>query len=240
MGQPLPLPERVPAVGNRERQALAECGVIVEDSERERYVCYTLPEGWRMVDISTHPARPDWLIVDNEDNIRFKICGFWQGGYDDMLNWSFYEKPFTKLTEVVKAREPELSKTNDAALRKEHAGTIRKVQQQFNKKWKVDRQIQKLAEVGEPHIVSTPDEDRLGTDDEFDDLMDSYLHSIRFTAGCGARGQLWVDDAYKKLLDFVADHPVYKERMKSISRHRVSDDGHFGAATGIAVAMRGY
>lgn len=236
MGQAMPLPERVPAVSNKQRRALAECGVIVNKRKENPYVGYTLPEGWRMVDVTTHRARPDWIIIDNENNIRFKICGFWQGGYDDRLNWSFYEKPFFKFAEEEEAREPELSKTNEAALRKEHAGTIRKAQQ-LSKKRKVDRKIQKLAE---PHIVSTPDEDRLGTDDEFEGLMDSYLCSIRSTACCGARGKLLVDDAYKELLDFVADNPVYEERMKSIPRHRVSDDGHFVCATAIAVAARGY
>ena len=102
------------------------------------------------------------------------------------------------------------------------------------------RKIQKLVEVGEPRIVSTPDEDRLGTDDEFDKLMNSYFCTIRSAAGCGARGQLWVDDAYKELLDFVADNPVYEERMKTISRHRISHDGHFGAVTGVDMTMRGY
>lgn len=48
---------------------------------------------------------------------------------------------------------------------------------------------------------------------EFQSLMFQYNHSISFTAGCGDRGQHYIDNAWQRLQDFVKEHPEFEARI---------------------------
>lgn len=93
MGQPLPLPERIPRPDSKKQMAeLEEAGVILEDST-ERYVGYTMPKGWKMVDDSWREDLPQFYIVDDKNMARFSIHGSWKGTYDNALTLTTVDTP---------------------------------------------------------------------------------------------------------------------------------------------------
>lgn len=118
---PLPLPGRVPAPRKCVRRALADSGITVEKLKEKKknvdeklYVTYTLPEGWKMVDVSIEKSGlVEWVIVDNEDNIRFGIWGPWNNDkhqFKNCLNWIICKEPFSRLSEIINDEEEEKSK----------------------------------------------------------------------------------------------------------------------------------
>jgi hypothetical protein len=90
MGQPLPLPEKIPRPnlesenGRKLMNELKQVGITLEDST-EAYVRYTLPEGWKMVDDSWREDLPRFYILDQKDMMHFSIQGSWKGTYDNEL-----------------------------------------------------------------------------------------------------------------------------------------------------------
>lgn len=114
MGQPLPLPERIPLPNDeRTKIALAEAGVRLHAEDNARYVKYTLPEGWRLVDDSWRQDLPDYYLLDAENMKRFSIFGSWKGAYDNALRIRVIKEP-----KLFKGRnEPmQASETSDIAL----------------------------------------------------------------------------------------------------------------------------
>lgn len=94
MGQPLPLPERIPIPTKEQKEAFDRMGITIVPNEegdhdpwRRKYVCYTLPDGWRMI---KEPGRrsdfPEYVIVDSENMRRVVVQGVWKGTYDNELN----------------------------------------------------------------------------------------------------------------------------------------------------------
>lgn len=71
---------------------------------------------------------------------------------------------------------------------------------------------------------------------EFNLLKSSYYGTIRCTEGCGERGQLHVDDAYRILQEFVIRHPEFKKQLPR--KIVISDDGFDGVSSGIAAGAR--
>jgi len=69
---------------------------------------------------------------------------------------------------------------------------------------------------------------------QYESLMREYQASLDFTAGCGPRGQIYIDQAYRKLATFVDAHPNYRLPQK----HICQDDGTSGLATGVASMAR--
>ncbi len=70
-------------------------------------------------------------------------------------------------------------------------------------------------------------------DSKFSSLIFEYNHSIRFTAGCGSRGQYYINAAWEKLQNFVKEHPEFESEMPK-TKYRQRDDGTGGMATGLA------
>lgn len=93
MGQPMPLPERIPRPRtDKQAEQLAAMGLTwcAEECDAKTgrpvsYVQYTLPDGWRMVDRSRRSDLPDFAIVDSDEMIRITIAGSWKGTYDNEL-----------------------------------------------------------------------------------------------------------------------------------------------------------
>jgi hypothetical protein len=98
MGQPLPLPQRILNPYESQRLTMHQMGIdIILDepiakpdgsvtTPSNKYVRYTLPEGWRMVDATSGRADlPCFHIIDQECAIRVTIDGVWKGGYDNDL-----------------------------------------------------------------------------------------------------------------------------------------------------------
>jgi hypothetical protein len=113
MGQPLPLPERIPVPNSKTSQALTDCGVVVNGQPNCLYVTYTLPENWKMIDNSDRVDIPVWYIVDANNLARFQIAGAWKGVYDNELSIRIVESPY-----LVKPRseEPTPSETSNTNL----------------------------------------------------------------------------------------------------------------------------
>ena len=85
MGQPLPLPERIPHPSDAVYTRMKEVGISADVDSSERYISYTLPTGWKMVDASRRQDLPIYYIVDASDMIFFEINGAWKGTYDNEL-----------------------------------------------------------------------------------------------------------------------------------------------------------
>ena len=92
MGQPLPLPERIPAPNDVQRKQLAIMGINV-GSVAQGFASYDLPNGWRMVDKSWRHDIPCWYIVDPDNMARWLIRGSWKETYDNELYLDIVEKP---------------------------------------------------------------------------------------------------------------------------------------------------
>jgi len=85
MGQPLPLPERIPRPSVIVELELKKYNIIVEDNEKEAYLPYKLPSGFRMVDDSWREDLPVFHIVNQNNLILFTIRGSWKGSYDNHI-----------------------------------------------------------------------------------------------------------------------------------------------------------
>ena len=92
MGQPLPLPERIPKPSPKDETELNQMGITIGESET-KYVTYTMPEGWRMVDDSWREDLPEFYILDTEDMKRVSIYGQWKGYGSDRLRLSIIDEP---------------------------------------------------------------------------------------------------------------------------------------------------
>jgi len=66
---------------------------------------------------------------------------------------------------------------------------------------------------------------------EFDRLFVRYMHSLEFTAGCGSRGQHYVDDAWEELNKFTKSNPQFEKRVPR--KHWCDDDGTGGLSSGL-------
>jgi len=66
----------------------------------------------------------------------------------------------------------------------------------------------------------------------FDGLIRNYHATIRSTAGCGSRGQRYIDTAWNKIDAFARSHPEFRARVpkKTIQY----DDGYGGFASGFS------
>lgn len=114
MGQPMPLPERVPLPGDSYMAKDVTGWGIKFSDEKDGYATMTLPEGWTFNDISWREDLPKWVIVDANNMIRASVSGAWKGAYDNRL--TFYVSDGTE--PYVPRQEPaEPSETQDMMLK---------------------------------------------------------------------------------------------------------------------------
>jgi len=67
------------------------------------------------------------------------------------------------------------------------------------------------------------------------DAFREYRISLEFTAGCGERGQCYIDEAYEKLKAAHQDlSPELRAANPLPAKQRATDDGSFGLASGMA------
>ena len=90
MGVPMPLPERIPMPNDEQHLLLKSMGIEIivpenDTEQKQQYVKYKLPEGWKMVDSSWRRDLPDFYIIDDESKKRISIFGSWKGSYDNEL-----------------------------------------------------------------------------------------------------------------------------------------------------------
>ena len=122
MGQPLPLPERIPNPMTHQLVSLNQMGInIIKDLKNDTktlmpYVKYTLPEGWRMVCESWRQDLPVYYIVDDSDMRRVKVSGCWKGTYDNSLRLCILEGVDITKYEPSEDKRMESSKTDAIAL----------------------------------------------------------------------------------------------------------------------------
>lgn len=94
MGQPLPLPERIPRPDDETSIILQKHGIQVHEELNEKYLLYTLPEGWKIVDRSHRHDLPCFYFVDANNNVHFAIQGAWKGTYDNQLEIYAIKSPY--------------------------------------------------------------------------------------------------------------------------------------------------
>jgi hypothetical protein len=98
MGQPLPLPNRIPQPTGYVASEFDKMGIKYETGD-EKYVSYTLPDGWSMKDKSWREDLPNFAIVDTDGMIRAVVSGSWKETYDNRLSINIpdelelFEKP---------------------------------------------------------------------------------------------------------------------------------------------------
>jgi hypothetical protein len=86
MGQPLPLPERIPKPNDIQILSLLHMGLELDlENDSEQFIKYELPIGWRMVDCSEKQDMPDFYIIDHKKMKRISISGSWKGLHDNEL-----------------------------------------------------------------------------------------------------------------------------------------------------------
>jgi hypothetical protein len=131
MGQPLPLPKRIPFPPTKQvKDALLKEGVILElDDEGAEFVQYKLPAEWSMVDNSAREDMPEFHIVDNHNMIHFTISGIWKESYDNHIQ-IYHVTPPTKLQKKTQPMIP--SETSSRVMLSKFAEAIDPLQQAQN------------------------------------------------------------------------------------------------------------
>lgn len=128
MGQPLPLPERIPRPNETQLRSLELMGItVIEDEMKEdldkhdkiiksSYLRYTLPQGWKMVDASWRQEFPDYYIIDGNGMKRVSVGGSWKGIYDNSLSLCVFEDDSIKFEDdSIKSYTPPQNNTMDAS-----------------------------------------------------------------------------------------------------------------------------
>ena len=84
MGQPMPLPQRIPNPYGQVKDKMIEYGFELDDDGSD-YITYTMPDGWRLVDDSWRADLPCRHFVDAKNIKRITVQGSWKGTYDNEL-----------------------------------------------------------------------------------------------------------------------------------------------------------
>lgn len=95
-----PLPEKIPIPNDDQRMSMIKWGIKIHEPKRDcKYVEYTLPIGWQIVDKSYRSDIPRFCIIDDQRFERIWICGSWKGAYDNELKLYCRKEPFKKYEE---------------------------------------------------------------------------------------------------------------------------------------------
>jgi hypothetical protein len=90
MGQPLPLPNKIPMPTYEQKKSLTDMRIFVvgrtETIDDLLFVNYILPSKWKIVDDSWKVEHPIFYIIDNDNFVRVRICGSWNGAEKNYLN----------------------------------------------------------------------------------------------------------------------------------------------------------
>ena len=119
MGAALPLPERIPYPNEETLRAMKADGINVHEKTSEsKYVTYSLPPGWKMVDDSLRQDIPVYYILDEQDMRRYSVKGSWKEIHENELFLSKVSMPEKHVPrkELVKTNQ-----TSAVALMKEYA-----------------------------------------------------------------------------------------------------------------------
>lgn len=90
MGQPMPLPERVPVPLPSQVETLTSMGIQFGDLNDE-FTSMKLPDNWSFINDSHREDLPRWSIVDAAGMIRARVSGAWKGMYDNKLHFVLCE-----------------------------------------------------------------------------------------------------------------------------------------------------
>ena len=112
MGQPLPLPERIPRPNETMLKSMQQSNIQVNMSDESSYVTYTLPSGWNIVNASWRQDLPNWHIIDEHNIIQYSISGAWKETYDNDIK--LYNGSKTKYVEKTTPQIP--SETSTVAI----------------------------------------------------------------------------------------------------------------------------
>lgn len=94
MGQPMPLPERIPMPNANLLKKMNEFGFII-NNDGQHYVRYSVPGGWSLKNHSWREDLPDYYFVDRNNMARISITGSWKETYDNQLSIHIIDEPFS-------------------------------------------------------------------------------------------------------------------------------------------------
>ena len=94
MGQPLPLPERIPVPKDTCKNKLEELGFTFNIQEGKDLCFYTMPDGYSFIDNSKRRDVPEWFFVDSEGMARAQVCGAWKETYDNDIKIAYIDSPY--------------------------------------------------------------------------------------------------------------------------------------------------
>lgn len=96
MGQPLPLPEKIPVPSKQDKQSMLDKGFTFGEIEKTQYgdfVTYSMPEKWKFVNNSWREDLPNWEFVAPDNKVYFSVNGSWKGTYDNELYLISLQEP---------------------------------------------------------------------------------------------------------------------------------------------------
>lgn len=99
MGPACPLPERIPLPNDELLNMMIADGIVINQDDittpsgDAKFVTYSLPSGWSIVDKSWRVDLPNYYIIDSCRMTRYYIHGAWKGSYDNELYISKITNP---------------------------------------------------------------------------------------------------------------------------------------------------
>lgn len=85
--------QRIPMPDESQYEELVKMGVEIIVGDGSKYVEYTLPDGWKMVDDSWRQDLPNYYIIDASNMKRVSIRGSWKQTYDNDIALYIIENP---------------------------------------------------------------------------------------------------------------------------------------------------
>lgn len=82
--QTLPLPELIPMPGKKLLKIMNDLGFTI-DNDGQKYVAYTMPNGWKIRNNSYREDLPVFHFVDENNMVQISITDAWKETYDNEL-----------------------------------------------------------------------------------------------------------------------------------------------------------
>lgn len=77
--------------------------------------------------------------------------------------------------------------------------------------------------------------------EEFEKLLFRYNRTKHLSSGCGARGQIYIDNEYREVMEFQEKHKhIPSIAMQTVPRFTCDNDGHNGVAAGTSTFLHNF
>lgn len=86
-------------------------------------------------------------------------------------------------------------------------------------------------------IVGLENKENKEIEDKLNRLIRNYEITLSGVSGCGSRGQIYADSAYKEMYDFAKEHNML-DRIKG--KYKINDDKTGGCSTGLSMGLSSF